>query len=104
MSIIRSEWCLQQWTILLVTHPDIDSGMHQAAQRKRRQSLMRQHHTGTYYPRPSRPENDLLISSSFKAYMQAQMQNQMERGDIPSDVVLGRKWEILAITAEQFEQ
>ena len=41
MSILRSEWCLQQWSILLVTHPDVDSGMDQAAQQKRRQALMR---------------------------------------------------------------
>jgi hypothetical protein len=64
-------------------------------------SLSREHkHTeGAHYPRPSRPENDLLISSSFKACIQV----ATDKIRLQMMWTNGEKG-ILAITAEQFEQ
>lgn len=62
-------------------------------------SRERKYTEGAHYPRPSRPENDLLISSSFKACIRF----------ATDKICLQTMWTnggkgILAITAEQFEQ
>jgi hypothetical protein len=73
--IVEIFWNAQESPVLLLVVFHVHSGVHQAtaAIRISRSGLENQGVDRTYKPRPSRPENDLLISSSWRACYRARV-------------------------------